>query len=155
MKTFTDAEILSKASKILEKRAKYNTREGSFTSPEAVRDYCRLRFAAMEDGAEHFMVLYLDTRNRLIAAEVPFHGTVDGATVYPREVLKRALHHNANAVIFAHNHPSGLADVSPADKTLTRKLKKGLELFDIRVLDHMIVADRSDTILSMAEKGYL
>jgi DNA repair protein RadC len=102
---------------------------------------------------ELFSCVFLDTRNRIICYEPLFRGTIDGATVYPREVLKRALHHNASAVIVAHNHPSGTSEPSQADRSITCRLKKSLALVDIRLLDHLIVA--RDGCQSLAERGWL
>ena len=95
----------------------------------------------------------MDNRHRLIKYEELFFGTIDGASVHPREVVKHALKHNAAAVIFAHNHPSGVAEPSQADQRITDRLKSALLLVDVRVLDHMIVGDRE--VLSFAEKGLL
>lgn len=102
---------------------------------------------------EVFACLFLDNQHRMIAFEELFRGTIDGASVYPREVVKQALQHNAAAVIFAHNHPSGVAKPSQADIHITRRLKSALELVDIRVLDHIIVGD--DEPLSMAQLGQI
>lgn len=102
---------------------------------------------------EVFACLYLDNQHRLIKFEELFYGTIDGASVHAREVVKRALDHNAAAVIFAHNHPSGLAEPSQADRRITDRLKSALLLVDIRVLDHMIVGD--EDVISFAERGYL
>ncbi len=102
---------------------------------------------------EVFACMYLDNQHRLIKYEELFFGTIDGASVHPREVVKRALEHNAAAVIFAHNHPSGLAEPSQADQRITDRLKSALLLVDVRVLDHMVVGDRE--VVSFAERGYL
>ena len=102
---------------------------------------------------EVFAGLFLDNRHRVIRYETLFQGTIDGASVYPREVVKKALQYNAAAVIFAHNHPSGVAEPSEADKSLTNKLKDALGLVDIRVLDHMVVGDGE--ICSFAERGLI
>jgi DNA repair protein RadC len=102
---------------------------------------------------EVFCCLFLDTRHRLICFEELFRGTIDSATVHPREVVRRALHHNAAAVILAHNHPSGVSDPSNADRRITQRLKQTLQLVDVRVLDHLVVGDR--TIMSFAEHGLL
>ncbi|PHS22729.1 MAG: hypothetical protein COA83_11260 [Methylophaga sp.] len=102
---------------------------------------------------EVFACLFLDNKHRLIAFAELFHGTIDGASVYPREVVKQALAHNASAVIFSHNHPSGIAEPSQADKHITQRLKSALELVDIRVLDHIIIGDGES--LSFAEQGLL
>jgi len=99
------------------------------------------------------MILLLDAQNRVLAQEVLFEGTLTQTSVYPREVVKRALHHNAASVIFAHNHPSGVAEPSRADESLTQSLKQALALVDIRVLDHFIVAGNSTC--SFAERGLL
>jgi DNA repair protein RadC len=102
---------------------------------------------------EVFGCLYLDTRHRVIAFEELFRGTVDGATVYPREVLKRALHHNASSVIVGHNHPSGVSEPSEADRGITLKLSKALALVDVRLLDHLIVSRGGH--VSLAERGWI
>ena len=102
---------------------------------------------------EVFGCLYLDTRHRLIGFERLFRGTIDGATVHPREVVKRALHHNAAALIIGHNHPSGVAEPSESDRGITRRLGDALELVDIRLLDHLIVSRASH--VSLAERGWI
>ncbi len=102
---------------------------------------------------EVFACLFLDTRNRIIQWEELFFGTIDGASVYPREVVKRALHHNAAALIIAHNHPSGVAEPSQADLRLTQRLRNSLSLIDVRLLDHIIVGDGELT--SLAEQGHM
>jgi DNA repair protein RadC len=102
---------------------------------------------------EVFLVLFLDTQHRVIASEELFHGTLSQTSVYPREVVKRALAHNAAAVILAHNHPSGVAEPSQSDQLLTDALKQALNLVDVRVLDHFIVG--TGTILSFAERGLM
>jgi DNA repair protein RadC len=116
-------------------------------SPEAVRNYLRLKLSHKEH--EVFIAIFLDARNRSIATEEMFNGTLTQTSVYPREVLKRALYHNAAAIIFAHNHPSGVAELSEADKILTQSLKKALALVDIKVLDHFIIGNGK--IMSFAE----
>jgi DNA repair protein RadC len=120
-------------------------------SPGQVRDYLCLKLGSLQ--REVFMVLFLDAQNRVIAQEELFSGTLTQTSVYPREVVKRALHHNAASVIFAHNHPSGVAEQSRADELLTTALKQALALVDVRVLDHFVVA--GNTTLSFAEKGLL
>ena len=122
-----------------------------FQSPKQVRDY--LCLALGNEAREIFMVLFLDPQNRVQAQESLFEGTLTQANVYPREVVKRALYHNAASVIFAHNHPSGIAEPSRADENLTQALKSALALVDVRVLDHFIVAGNS--IISFAERGLL
>jgi DNA repair protein RadC len=123
----------------------------ALTSPKAVRDYLRLALAGREQ--EVFVVLLLDAQHRVIASEELFRGTLTQTSVYPREVVKCALKHNAAAVIFAHNHPSGVAEPSHADEILTRSLKSALALVDIQVLDHFIVA--GSRTMSFAERGLL
>ena len=123
----------------------------ALTSPGAVRDYLRLVIAGREH--EVFMALFLDAQNRVIAADEMFRGTLTQTSVYPREVVKSALQHNAAAVIFAHNHPSGVAEPSRADEMLTIALKQALALVDVKVLDHFIVA--GNRTLSFAERGLL
>ncbi|WP_300454524.1 DNA repair protein RadC [Accumulibacter sp.] len=124
----------------------------ALVSPAAVRDYLRLRLAGLPH--EVFVALWLDAQNRLIAAEELFRGTLTQTSVYPREVVKQALYHNAAAVVLAHNHPSGVAEPSRADELLTAELKQVLALVDVRVVDHFIVAAQSSP-LSFAERGLL
>ncbi|MDA8457062.1 DNA repair protein RadC [Acidovorax sp. GBBC 3334] len=122
-----------------------------FTSPRAVREYLQL----YQGGKPHevFSVLFLDSQNGLIALEEMFRGTLSQASVYPREVVLRALHHHAASVVLVHNHPSGQVEPSRADEALTRALSEALALVDIRVLDHIIVAPGSSA--SMAELGLI
>jgi DNA repair protein RadC len=123
----------------------------ALSSPRAVRDYLRLSLAGRDH--EVFVVLLLDAQHRVTAFEELFRGTLTQTSVYPREVVKCALKHNAAAVIFAHNHPSGIAEPSHADEILTRSLKAALALVDIQVLDHFIVA--GTRAMSFAERGLL
>ncbi len=123
----------------------------ALSSPAAVRDY--LRLTLRERPHEVFLALFLDARNRVLAEEELFRGTLTQTSVYPREVVKRALAHNAAAVILAHNHPSGTAEPSAADLDLTRTLRDALALVDVRVLDHFIVAGEAGC--SFAETGRL
>ncbi len=126
-------------------------RESAFTSPDATRNYLSSR---LRDYAhEVFAVLFLDNQHRLIAFEELFRGTLDSASVYPREVVKAALSHNAAALILAHNHPSGIAEPSQADRQITERLVRALALVDIRVLDHLVVGDGQP--VSFAERGWL
>ena len=120
-------------------------------SPQAVRDYLVLKLGNLTK--EVFLALFLDTQNRLIASEEMFSGSLKSTSVYPREVIKRALHHNAAAIIFAHNHPTGIAQQSQADELLTKQLKQALDLVDVEVLDHFIVA--GNNTLSFSERGLL
>ncbi len=122
-----------------------------FKSPQQVRDYLVLKLGGLT--REVFLVLFLDTQNQLVATEEMFAGTLTQTSVYPREVVKRALHYNAASVIFAHNHPSGIAKQSQADELLTKQLKQALDLVDVRVLDHFIVA--GNQTLSFSERGLL
>jgi len=126
-------------------------RGDALNSPRAVRDYLQLLLAGRQQ--EVFLVLFLDTQHRVIASEELFHGTLSQTSVYPREVVKRALAHNAAAVILAHNHPSGVAEPSQSDQLLTDALKQALSLVDVRVLDHFVVA--VGQVLSFAEKGLI
>ena len=122
-----------------------------FDTPARVKEYLRLRLAPLEH--EVFVVLFLDARHQLIEAEEMFRGTLTQTSVYPREVVKRALARNAAAVVLAHNHPSGAAEPSRADEFLTQTLKGALALVDVRVLDHLVVG-RAD-VVSLAERGLL
>ncbi len=123
----------------------------ALNSPQAVRDYLRLRLHHRPH--EVFVGVFLDAQNRVLAVEDLFSGTLTQTSVYPREVVKRALHHNAAAVIFAHNHPSGVAEPSRADETLTATLKRALALVDVNVLDHFVIG--ADSTMSFAERGIL
>ena len=120
-------------------------------SPAATREFLVARLRDIPH--EMFCCLHLDNRHRLIAFEELFRGTIDGASVHPREVVKQALARNSAALILAHNHPSGIAEPSHADELITRRLREALQLVDIRVLDHLIVAD--NCCLSFAESGLL
>jgi len=126
-------------------------RGDALTSPEATRAYLSAQLRGY--SYEVFACLFLDNQHRVIQFEELFRGTIDSASVYPREVVKVALSHNAAAVIFAHNHPSGINEPSQSDKHITEKLKQALNLFDIRVLDHFIIGDGEP--YSFAEHGLL
>ena len=121
------------------------------TSPDSTREYLQLHFQGLE--REEFACLFLDTRNRIITLETLFQGTLNSATVHPREVVKKALSLNASSLILCHNHPSGDPNPSQADIRITETLKQALELVDINVLDHMIVGQGE--IISMAEYGLI
>ena len=123
----------------------------AFDSPQAVRDYLQLQLAAREH--EVFAVLFLDAQQRLLRFDEMFRGTLTQTSVYPREVVRRALALNAGAVILAHNHPSGVAEPSRADEFLTQSLKSALALVDVRVLDHLVVGQGQ--VVSLAERGLL
>ncbi len=123
----------------------------ALTSPASVRDYLRMTLTGRD--YEVFMVLFLDAQHRVLESEEMFRGTLTQTSVYPREVVKTSLVHNAAAVIFAHNHPSGVAEPSHADEALTRALKQALVLVDVRVLDHFVVAGSG--LVSFAERGLI
>jgi DNA repair protein RadC len=123
----------------------------ALNAPAATRQF--LTAQLRDRPYEVFCCLHLDNRHRLIHFEEVFRGTIDGASVHPREVVRQALQYNAAALIFAHNHPSGVAEASQADELITRRLRDALALVDIRVLDHLIVGDNS--CLSFAERGLL
>jgi DNA repair protein RadC len=123
----------------------------AFTSPSDVKQFCQLHIAQEKD--EYFCCMFLDSQHRLIAFERLFRGTVDGASVYPRVVVRRSLELNAAALILTHNHPSGLPEPSTADTKITQRLKDALALVDVRVLDHVIVG--TDGTSSMAEAGLM
>ena len=126
-------------------------RQSALESPQAVRDFLKAKLR--HELHEVFACLFLDTKHRVLAFEILFYGTIDGASVYPRQVVKRALANNAAALILTHNHPSGIAEPSQADKVLTERLKEALALVDVRVLDHFIVGDGEP--LSMVENGWM
>lgn len=120
-------------------------------SPADTETFLKLKIGHLEH--EVFCAVFLDNRHRVLKFAELFRGTVDGTSVYPREVVKEALYCNAAAVIFAHNHPSGIAEPSQADERITKRLKAALELVDIRVLDHLIIG--SDAVTSFAKRGIL
>lgn len=122
----------------------------ALTNPDITRQF--LRFAIGASDRENFMCIYLSNQHQVIANEILFQGTIDGASVYPRVVAQQCLKHSACAVILAHNHPSGLAEPSNADRMITTKIKDALALLDIRVLDHLIVGRE---IYSFAEHGLI
>jgi DNA repair protein RadC len=142
------AAAIELARRSLQEKLKENA---ALTSPGAVRDYLRLRLASRKEEA--FVCIWLDAQHKAIEFEVPFTGTLTQTSVYPREIVKAALRVNAAAVIFAHNHPSGVAQPSQADELLTRNLKEALALVEIKVLDHFIVA--GNQAISFAERGLL
>ena len=130
----------------------YLKQEGiSLTSPDRVKEFLRLNLERREQ--EVFAVLFLDNQNRLISFRELFFGTIDSASIYPREVVKVALELNAAVIIWAHNHPSGVAEASQADVRITLRLKSALELIDVRILDHFIVG--AGEVCSMAERGLI
>ncbi|CAK4070428.1 RadC family protein [Vibrio sp. 16] len=126
-------------------------RGDALTSPEQTKLY--LSGLLRDKQREEFYVLYLDNQHRVIVGESLFQGTIDAASVYPREVVKRALEHNAAALILAHNHPSGVAEPSLSDRRITRRVSDALALVDVRILDHFVVGDGE--IVSFAERGWI
>ncbi|WP_394145856.1 RadC family protein [Vibrio atypicus] len=126
-------------------------RGDALTSPEQTKLY--LSGLLRDKHREEFFVLFLDNQHRVISGEPLFQGTIDAASVYPREVVKRSLEHNAAALILAHNHPSGVAEPSQADRRITRRISDALALVDIRVLDHFVVGDGE--VISFAERGWI
>lgn len=130
---------------------RYATTKPNLTSPKLVREYLHARLAHLDH--EEFHALFLDTQNNLISHESLFTGTIDSCAVYTREVAKLALSLNAAAVIFSHNHPSGHAEPSPADRQITERLKSALALIDVRVLDHIVIGE--GTSVSLAERGWI
>ena len=141
--------VITEALNLVQERA---ATEGDFmTSPNQTFDYFKLFYAGKQER-EHFALMLLDSQHRVLECNVIFSGTIDGAAIYPREIVKAALYANAAAVILAHNHPSGVVEPSAADKRITERIKSALALVDIRVLDHIIVGD---SCYSFAESGLL
>lgn len=143
----TAMQVLEKAADILAQSFEVGD---TYTNPSNVKQFLGCKLAHYE--REVFAVMFLDNQHQLIAFEELFQGTVDAASVYPREVVKAALKHNASAVIFSHNHPSGVAEPSQADRKITRRLVDALALIDVRVLDHIVIGKES---VSFAERGWL
>lgn len=141
-------DILAMANRIIRQKL---ARGRAITSPSEAAAFLPAQLAALEH--ETFWGLFLDNQHHILAFEMLFTGTIDGASVYPREVVKRSLQLNAAAVIFAHNHPSGTAEPSQSDRAITQKLKDALALIDVKVLDHFVVG--GDTVTSLAELGVL
>ena len=144
----TAEQILEEARRVIDLKTQ---RGEAFTSPELVKEYLVTKLAGFEH--EVFAALFLDAKHQLIQYVEMFRGSIDSASVYPREVVKEALHCNAAAVIFAHNHPSGNPEPSQADKTLTQRLKEALMLIEVRSLDHIVVGGRQT--VSFAERGLI
>lgn len=140
-------ELLEHAAEALSQKYR---REGTFTNPDNVKEYLQLKLGSYD--REVFALMLLDNQHQLIRFEELFFGTIDAASIYPREVVKAALNVNAAAVILAHNHPSGIADPSQADKRITSKLVDALGLIDVRVLDHIVVGEEC---VSFAQRGWL
>ena len=146
--TNEEQTVINAARAILSRRVR---RGAEMSSPTMVRNFLILKLG--DRDAESFCVLFLDNRHRVIEFREMFQGTIDGAGVYPREVVKTALQLNSAAVILAHNHPSGVAEPSVADEMITKRLQSALALVDIRTLDHCIVA--GGEVVSLAERGIL
>ena len=125
-------------------------RGDAMNNVDDVKNYLKSRL--QQYPFEVFSCLFMDNKHRVIAFEELFRGTIDSASVHPREVVRRALHHNAAAIVLAHNHPSGVAEPSQSDKMITNKLMQALELIDVRVLDHFIIGD---DVVSFAERGLM
>jgi len=150
MYTVTEQRAIDKALRIIsEKLTRYEA--VIYNSPKTVVNFLTLQIADLEH--EVFKVMFLDTQHRMIAFEELFRGTIDSSYVYPREVVKRALQLNAAAVVFAHNHPSGIPEPSQADERITLRLRDALNLVDIRTLDHIVIG--ANQHVSMAERGLL
>lgn len=143
-------KLIEQAIDLLEKRMR-TVKTGEISLPDEARRYLRLQLE--EEEREIFAVLFLDNRHRLLSYDELFFGTVNECSVYPREVVKRALNINSSAVILAHNHPSGIPEPSKSDLVITEKIKKSLALIDIRVLDHFIVGKKK--MVSFAERGLI
>lgn len=147
----SDNDTLKRAMRILEGRMSYKVTPTGFTSPDLVKNYLKMQLAEKE--REVFACLFLDNRHRLIEYKELFYGTLDGASVHPREVVKAALKCNAAALILSHNHPSGVPEPSKADEAITARLKQALDLIDIRILDHIIIGGLES--VSFAERGLI
>jgi DNA repair protein RadC len=145
-KPMSETDILAAAEDILWRRL---IRIGKLTRPHDCAEFLRMRIGHLQH--EEFHAVWLDNRHQIIAVDRLFNGTIDGASVHPREVVRMALRHNAAAVIFAHNHPSGLPEPSAADRAITRTLRDALQVIEVRMLDHIIVGASQTT--SMAERG--
>lgn len=146
---YSEDQIIEMALEILAKRVKLH--ELTANSPAAVKQYLRIKLAALEH--EVFGVLFVDVKHRLIEDAIMFTGTIDQASVYPREVAKKALKLNAAAIVIYHNHPSGDSTPSNADIRLTENLVEALQLIDVKVLDHIVVTVKETT--SFAERGLI
>jgi len=147
-RALTEKQIMSAAKALIKKKF---TKGASITSPDATADYFRSRYVNYE--YEAFICIFLDNQHRIIKEVEMFRGTINSASIYPREVVKKALELNAAAVIFAHNHPSGLPTPSQEDKDITQKLKQALNLVDIRTLDHFIIGGAG--YYSFSERGLI
>lgn len=144
----TEVDVLAAAEGILQAKLE---RQGSIGNPRDASDFLRMRLGALLH--EEFHILFLDNRHRILDCQQLFTGTIDGASVYPREVVRAALTINASAAILAHNHPSGVAEPSAADRAITRELIEALKLVGVRVLDHLVVS--AGEVVSMAARGLM
>ena len=143
----TEQDVLAAAEAILRNKLE---RHGSLNNPTDATDFLRMRLGALQH--EEFHVLWLDNRHRILDCQKLFTGTVDGASIYPREVVRAALSINASAAILAHNHPSGIAEPSAADRNITNELRDALRLIGVRILDHIVVGAEC---VSMAHRGLM
>jgi DNA repair protein RadC len=148
LRPVTSEEILGMARQLIQQ---HFSRGHAITSPEKTREFLMMELAMLEH--EVFYCIYLDNQHKILVTEASFRGTIDSASVYPREIVKRALALNASAVILAHNHPSGLAEPSEADRKITQQLKDALALIEVRVLDHFLIGGVD--YFSFAERGLL
>ncbi|MEW5836021.1 MAG: DNA repair protein RadC [Pseudomonadota bacterium] len=144
----TEADVLAAAESILKAKLE---REGDISNPRDASDFLRMRLGALLH--EEFHILWLDNRHRILSCQKLFTGTIDGASVHPREVVRAALNINACAAILAHNHPSGVPEPSTADRSITKELVDALKLVGVRILDHIVVG--AGSCVSMAERGLL
>ena len=151
LKNVSDDAIIARALSILEERAIYKVENPMLQKPDDVRSYLRLTLGGLEH--EEFYVIFLAANHQVISADSIFRGSLTSTSVYPREIVKLALTHNAAAVILAHNHPSGNIEPSAADQSLTKALKQAPDLIDVRVLDHLVVT--SHKVFSIAEAGLI
>lgn len=149
MLTDKEQRAVNKAMRILENAFKINT--NVFDDPKLVKNFLRLTLGSVPH--EEFHVMFFNNRHALLASECMFRGTIDGAAIYTREIVKRALELNAAAVIVAHNHPSGITEPSQSDHKITTKIQESLSLVDIRLLDHVVVSATQST--SFSERGWL
>lgn len=148
IRTEIEEDIVAKALEILDKRFAVGE---ILSDPKKAGAYCKAKVA--EYDHEVFGVMFLDTRHRILACEIMFHGTIDGAEVHPREVVRRALLHNAAACLLFHNHPSGCPEPSAADRAVTAQLKQALALIDVRLLDHFVIG--AGAPVSLAMRGWV
>jgi DNA repair protein RadC len=147
--TIAEEKLIAHAIACLE--ARYLVKKEAITSPQETRAYFKLKLDSLK--AEIFACLYLDNRHQVLGYEELFQGTIDGTSIHPREVVRRVIEMGAAAVIFAHNHPSGMTEPSQADLRITQRLKEALALIEVRVLDHLIIGEGDG--VSLAERGLL